>query len=58
MARYTWGYDDTVFHSLAEVKAALEDLVGEFLEKRYLELIYRGEHAEYEVDVTVKLRPH
>ncbi len=58
MARYTWGYDDQVFDTLAQVKTAVRELVEQFLADNYLELIEKGERAEYEVTVDVRLRPH
>lgn len=56
MARYHW--DHEVFTTLAEVKAEAQKTVDQFLEDEGLELVYMREHAEYEVEVQVRLRPH
>jgi len=59
MARYTWGYDNEVFTSLRQAKEAVAELIAMALEKNGAEMIYDGRgRALYEVDVTVKLRPH
>ena len=60
MAKYSWKYDNRVFTSLKEVKAAVRELVEAAQEKQGAELLYAfpSGKAVYEIVVDVKLRPH